>query len=623
MMPQTQDIPGLIQSGLAHLLSQRLPEAERDFQLVVAREPGHAQSLLALGVIAWQLQSHAVALGYARRLVAIAPKPAAHHLLLARVLRDLGQLPSAIAAFRMALRRDTADNQARFELALVLTDAGLLEDAALCYRTALRHDPNFFAGHYNLGNVLTKLNRAAEAIPCYQAALALQPNHPHAQNNLADALRRTGQGAEAEARYRSLIEQHPDIVDGHYNLGTLLLKSGRFTEAAAQFQAVLELQDDHRDARNNLGTALIESGHYIAAETCLRQLAERHGGEARPLTNLGVALRGVGKVDEAEACFIEALKRAPESNEARYNLATTLLQTGRLQEGWRHYEARWHESTMPPRPFKQLRWAGQPLGDQVLLLHAEQGFGDTLQFCRYVRMVAPQARVILEIQKPLAKLLQRSLAGIEQIVIRGGRLPAFDYHCPLLSLPLVHDTALATIPAAIPYLVPDPAKIAQWQERLAPLPGLRVGIVWRGNQAYADSKLKRDLDPHYLGALAEIRGVSFVSIQKDLSPAEQTQITGILPMVDWTAELHDFDDTAALIAGLDLVLAVDTAVVHLAGALGRPTWLLNRFDPCWRWLRDRTDSPWYPGLRQFRQATSGGWQGVIDDAKAALAACIR
>jgi tetratricopeptide (TPR) repeat protein len=619
-MRQTQDIAGLVQSGLAHLMSERLLEAERDFKQVVARQPAHAQSLLALGIIAWQQQNHVAALAYAKRLVGIAPNPAAHHLLLARVLRDQGQLPPAIASYRLALRRDTADNQARFELALALTDSGHLEDAVLCYRTALRHDPSFVAGHYNLGNLLVRLNRAPESIPCYQTALTLQPDHPHADNNLADALFRAGHLAAAEAHYRGLIDRHPDMIDAHYNLGTMLLKTARFAEASAQFQAVLALQADHRDAMNNLGTALIESGQYRAAETCLRQLAERHGSDARPLTNLGVALRGVGKVQEAEACFTEALAQMPESNEARYNLATTLLQTGRLQDGWLPYEARWHQATMPPRPFKQPRWDGQPLGEKIVLLHAEQGFGDTLQFCRYVPRAAHRARIILEIQKPLLGLLKRSFPGVDRIIVRGESLPKFDYHCPLLSLPLVFDTTLATIPADIPYLTPDPGKAANWQQRLARLPGLRVGVVWRGNQAYADSKMKRDLNPTYLAPLADLPNVSFVSLQKDLSPAEQTEIAQILPMTDWTIELHDFDDTAALIAGLDLGLAVDTAVVHLAGALGRPAWLLNRFDPCWRWLRDRDDSPWYPGLRQFRQTEPGGWPHVIAQAKAALAA---
>ena len=622
-MLQTQDIASLVQSGLDHLISERLPEAECDFKQVVARQPGHAQSLLALGVITWQQRDLDAALAYAKRLVAIAPNAAAHHLLLARVLRDLGQLPGAIAAFRTALRRDTADNQARFELALVLTDTGLLEDAVLCYRTALRHDPDLFAGHYNLGNVLVRLNRSADAIACYRDALRLRPGHPQVANNLADALFRTGHRVEAETRYRDLIVDHPDMVDAPYNLGTLLLKGGRFAEAAAQFETVLTLRPDHRDATNNLGTALIETGQYRAAETCLRSVVAQHPGEARLLTNLGVALRGVGKVEEAEACFTEALDHAPKSNEARYNLATTLLQTGRLQAGWKSYEARWHQSTMPLRPFKQPRWQGQDLGRQTLLLHAEQGFGDTLQFCRYVRMAAPRARIVLEIQRPLRTLLARSFPQIDKIVVRGDKLPDFDYHAPLLSLPLIYDTALDTIPADIPYLIPDAAKAALWHQRLDQLPGLRVGLVWRGNQAYADSKMKRDMDPNYLRALSDVDKISFVSLQKDLSPAEQDHITQTLPLTDWTSELHDFDDTAALIAGLDLVLAVDTAVVHLAGALGRPAWLLNRFDPCWRWLRDRDDSPWYPTLRQFRQTTPGAWQGVIDEAKAALIARAR
>ena len=618
-MAQHGGVAALCEAGLAHLAAGQLAEAERSFAGVIAREPRHLQGVLALGVIAWQQQRQPAALSYARKAAAIAPKLPVGHLLLARVLRESNRLPDAIAAFRAGLRLSPADNPARLELAQVLADAGLPEDAAPEYRLALGRDPSNAAGHYNLGNLMLRLGQPGEAAQCYQAALVLQPANRHCRNNLATALRQLGRLEEAEREYRDLAEQCPDMVEAHYNLGNVLFEKGRFAEAVPVFRQALLLRPSHPDAANNLGSALIELGDYPAAKHCLQQAVKLQPLEARPRSNLGAALREMGQVTEAEACFRQALQLAGDKVPARNNLATTLLQTGRLQEGWAWYESRWQTPTLPPRAFSQPLWQGEGLGGQVLLLHAEQGMGDTLQFCRYVRLAAQQARVVLEVQPPLRRLLARSMPETVQVVARGGNLPQFDRHCPLLSLPRLFGTTLETIPADIPYLAPEPAEIVAWQERLAALPGRRVGLVWRGNQAFADAKRKRDMDPAYLSFLAGLPGVSFVSLQKDGDAEAQATAQSLLPMTDWTAELTDFAQTAALVAGLDLVIGVDTAVIHLAGALGRPVWLLNRFDPCWRWLRERDDSPWYPTLRQFRQPAIGDWASVMRAVQAALA----
>ena len=611
-------VAALCEAGLAHLAAGRLAEAEHSFSGVQQHEPRHLQSMLALGVIAWQQGRHPAALSRARQAAALAPKLPAAHLLLARVLRESGLLADAVTAFRTALRLAPADNAARFELAQLLADVASPEEAALCYRTALRHDPANAGGHYNLGNLLLRLGRTEEALSCYQAALVSQPGHRHAQNNLAACLSRLGRPAEAEQQYRTLAVRYPDMVEAHYNLGNLLFDTGRFADAAAAFRTALGLWPDHPDAANNLGSALIELGDYAGAEQCLRQAVHRQPGQAVPRSNLGAALREMGQVAEAEACFTAALDLAGNTVPARNNLATTLLQTGRLREGWALYETRWETPSLPPRPFTEPLWQGEPLGDGVLLLHAEQGMGDTLQFCRYVRMAATRARVVLEVQPPLQRLLARSLPGVEQVISRGERLPRFSRHCPLLSLPRIFVTTLDSIPAEIPYLSPDPAEAAAWHERLAALPGLRIGLAWRGNQAFADAKRKRDMGPAFLAALRGLPGISFVSLQKDLPAEVAAAAQRVLPMADWTPEFNDFAQTAALVAGLDLVIAVDTAVIHLAGALGRPAWLLNRFDPCWRWLRDREDSPWYPTLRQFRQPAIGDWAGVMEQVAVAL-----
>jgi hypothetical protein len=258
----------------------------------------------------------------------------------------------------------------------------------------------------------------------------------------------------------------------------------------------------------------------------------------------------------------------------------------------------------------------------VLLLHAEQGLGDTLQFCRYAPLAAARARVVLEVQAPLARLLS-SLPGVSQVIARGEALPAFDAQAPLLSLPRAFGTTIETVPARVPYLAADPDQAAAWGRRLAALPGLKVGLCWAGEPRAGFPELaaidaRRSISLAALAPLAKVAGVSFVSLQKGAPAAQAADPPPPMALFDYTAELADFADTAALVENLDLVISVDTSVAHLAGAMARPVWLLNRFDTCWRWLLDRQDSPWYPTLRLFRQTTPGDWTSVIADLRQAL-----
>jgi hypothetical protein len=285
------------------------------------------------------------------------------------------------------------------------------------------------------------------------------------------------------------------------------------------------------------------------------------------------------------------------------------LLAGRYEEGWEGAAWCWRRpGTLSPHAFAQPEWDGVPVGEAGLLLHAEQGSGDTIQMARFVAQVAAGSRVVLLVQPGLERLMAR-LSGVSCAVSRGEDLPAFEAQFALMNLPGLLGTRVDTIPADVPYLSADPAETAHWRARLAGLPGLRVGLVWAGSPAYR-SDARRSIAPERLRVLADVPGVSFVSLQLGGRPA--------FPMQDWTGEIRDFCDTAALIAGLDLVISVDTAVAHLAGALGRPVWLLNRFDPCWRWLLGRDDSPWYPTMRQFRQTAPGDWAGVLAAVRDAL-----
>jgi len=300
-----------------------------------------------------------------------------------------------------------------------------------------------------------------------------------------------------------------------------------------------------------------------------------------------------------------------------------LLRNQQFEEGWKEFEWRLQTKRMIRRlgRFSAPLWNGEPIGDSIILLHADEGLGDTLQFCRYVPQIAASARTVLEVQPPLVRLLSRLLGPIE-IIARGDPLPAFDLHCPLMSLPRAVRTTLDTIPATSPYLEADPADVAHWRERLAGLARLRVGLCWAGGRSRYLSQIatdrRRSITLDTLAPLGEISGVQFISLQKGPPAAEAARPPHGMELHDFTEDLHDFADTAALKDSLDLVISVDTSIAHLAGALGKPVWLLNRFDTCFRWLQNRDDSPWYPSLRQFRQPAPGDWRSVISRTRGAL-----
>jgi len=522
----------------------RLAQAEDALRQATAAKPDHAQAFHLLGVIAHQRGFNA---------------QAADHI-------------------RMAISWDAAQASYRCNLGVVLDELGQFEEAEASLRAALRLRPEYPEALNNLGKVLTERGRPAQAEESLRAALALRPDSRDALNNLGNALSDLGRAQEAEDTLRRALRLQPDTPDALNNLGVALSQLGRSSEAEASFQAALRLRPDYPDAHSNLG----------AAQFDLRRLAE------------------------AEASYRQALRLRPDFVDARRNLACLALITGRYAEGWEENEWRWKTKHMAPavRNFPAPLWGGEAIGGRVILLHAEQGLGDTLQFCRYAPLIEAGAKVVLEVQAPLVRLLSR-MPGVAQIVARGEALPSFDLHCPLMSLPRAFGTRLETIPAA-PYLAAEPADAAMWRERLSGLVGLKVGLVWAGEPraGFADLEAidaRRSMALATLGPLAEAPGVSFVSLQKGKSATQAAVPPPAMSLVDHTADLKDFADTAALIDNLDLVISVDTSVAHLAGGMGKPVWLLNRFDTCWRWLLDRDDSPWYPTLRQFRQPSPGDW----------------
>lgn len=466
--------------------------------------------------------------------------------------------------------------------------------------------------------------RLGEAAQGYRTVLAAEPHNIDALHLLGVVARMGGQPAQGAQMIGLALARDPDFPEAHSNLGNCLRDMGRLDDALAACDRALALKPDYADGLSNKANCLRDLGCWDEAEACYRQALALAPDHAQAWANLGVALREMGRLDEALAAYDKALALAPDHAEARANRAVILLLQGRLAEGFEAYEARLHspEFAAIGRDWTGPLWDGSPLAGRTLAIHAEQGFGDTLQFCRYLPLVKQLGGRIIFMVPVELKTLLASLSGVDILLAKGEAVPPYDVHVPLLSLPHLLGTTLDTIPADTPYLAAEPGKVAQWGARLGASDGRRVGLVWAGSprHRHAAARLvdrRRSLPLGQFAGLGQVAGCAFVSLQKGEAAGQAASAP--FALADHSAELHDFSDTAALVASLDLVITVDTAMAHLAGALGVPVWVLSRFDGCWRWLAGRDDSPWYPTLRLFRQERAGDWDGVLGRVAASLA----
>jgi tetratricopeptide (TPR) repeat protein len=560
----------------------RLAEAEVLYREALALDPSHAHSLALLGLLAHQTGRLALAEASLQQAISLCPEVAGYHCSLANALVAQGRLAEAVAGFTRALVLDPQHLETWNNLGSTLKAQGRLAEAAACFRRALALRPEFPELHFNLANVLAALGQVEPAIASFGEALQRRPAYPEAHNNLGLAYAGLGQAEAAAACYHKALAARPDYADALTNLGNTLRLQGQLDQAADCHHRAIACRPQHPDTYVNLANVLHEQRKFAAAEACCRQ----------------------------------ALRISPDLVAAHNNLALVLLAQGKFAEGWQEHEWRSQMTKVlgERRSFAQPQWRGEPAAGRTLLLHAEQGFGDTLQFCRYATLAAARGlRVVMEVQPPLVRLL-RGLDGVAQVLARGEALPPFDLHCPMMSMPLAFGTTPETIPASAAYLHADADSATQWAERVArlPAPGLRVGLVWASGLRSHNAELaaiyrRKSLDhPDRMRPVLATPGVSFFSLQKDgpEAPAD-------LPLHGFMHEMADFADTAALACNLDLVISVDTAVAHLAGALGVPVWLLAPFDACWRWPDGRIDNPWYPSLRVYRQRRAGDWDPVI------------
>jgi tetratricopeptide (TPR) repeat protein len=638
-----------------------LAEAETVYRQILLIAPGHVECLRLLGVIFLQRGNHAAAIECFDAALKIDPDNTFALNGRGLVLMAINRLDEALASYDRAvtLKPDFADAlanrgdvlhlQGRLDDALSSYDQAVAsrpdnvvalisrgnvfkalqrrEDALQSYEMALLTDPNSAQAHANRASVLCELGLFVEALAACEKALAIRAEiaEVHAiRGNALFALRRH---QEALASYDAALTLRPDLADAHYNRGIVLHELRQLDEAVASYDRALTFCPRHAEAHFNRGNAMHLLRRFDEALDSYDRALAVQVGRAEVVNNRGATLHEMNRHDEALLDYERAAALQPDFADARYNGALCRLALGDYHRGWQEHEWRWQSTVLKhaKRSFPQPLWLG---ADQIegksILLHDEQGLGDTIQFCRYAPLVSERgARVVLQVQKPLLELM-RSLHGDITVGVRDDPLPHVDLHCPLLSLPLAFATEVQTIPSLLPYLSANPAKVRFWRERLGAQSKPRVGVAWAGNPrkelpgaSHIDAQ--RSLVFAQLAPLLHLNGCQFYSLQKGDDAVQQMRAHPLRQaMTDWTDELFDFADTAALIENLDLVISVDTSVAHLAGALGKPVWLLNRYNTCWRWLLDREDSPWYPTLRQFRQDASRGWDPVIGRVAAAL-----
>ena len=565
------------QQAVAHHQAGRLDEAARCYERVLARDPRHSEALQLLGLITLNQRNPARAVELIRRSIELNPKSLAAHANLGASYRTLGQRELALA----------------------------------CYESAVSLSPDYAEGWVQTGNLLGELGQVRESLARYDKALAIEPNHPGALNNRGTSLRRLGQPEQALACFDAILAREPQRHDARLNRGAVLLELGRDAAALTEFDTVVAAQPEHGLAWSNRGFALMRLGRDDEAVLAVERATTLAPQYPPAWVNRGTVMLALARYAEARAAFNRALELVPTLAEARFNLANVDLVERHFSDGWQGFEARWSSRHHESRRHTDVPvWhGGAPLDGKRVLLWHEQGLGDTLQFCRYSRdITARGATAVLEVQPALKRLLAQSLPGVE-VIATGEPAGACDLAVPLMSLPLALRVPIATQQPEPAYLHPDPALVAEWAARLgARSTRLRVGLAISGNAAHRNDTNRSIALSAFAPVLNLVDGVILQKGLRDEDARALAQYPGTRYVGD---AITDFSDTAAAIAQCDLVICADTSVAHLAGALGKPVWVLLPSNPDWRWQLERNDSPWYASATLFRQAKKGDWSSVL------------
>lgn len=578
--PKAFNVPQAIQQALDFHRKGKLAEAEKLYADVLVVRPDYFEALHMLGLLKLHNGDPAGALRLMLQALAARPKSPEVLLNYATVLNALGRDDEALAALDQVLSIKRRSVEA----------------------------------HNNRGALLEKMGRDVEALEAIDRVLEIKPSHADGLYNRGSVLRKLGRHAEALKSFDRLLTIKPDYFKAHNNRGIALDALGRLEDALASYDRALALAPDFAEALNNRGNILQKLGRHADAVTSYDRAIAAKPDFPEVLNNRGRSLAFLGCHQEALASTSRAVALKPSYIDAQWNEGLLLLRLGQFTHGWKQYEWRFQrgEGLKKLRTFPRPKWLGEsPVAGKTILIHHEQGLGDTIQFARYVTLLAEQgARVIFEVQPPLKSLLAQLARPNIQVIGRGDAIPDFDMYCPLMSLPLAFRTELDAIPPATPYLTVAADRIAQWNDRLPKRKALRVGLVWSGNAVHGDDH-NRSVALSRVAPLFDLPNIQFISLQKELREADAQLLAADGRIVDLGRDFGDFQDTAAAVAAVDLVISVDTSVAHLAGALGKPVWVLLPFCPDWRWLLDRDDSPWYPTARLFRQPGIGDWESVM------------
>jgi tetratricopeptide (TPR) repeat protein len=635
----TLDMPAPIsalEQALIHQREGRLSDAEAIYRAMLIENPNHADANHQLGLLAMQLGQPHVALAYI--IAALSGNPENSHYWLSYIevliMTDQGEVArpllakeqqrglNLVACQALALKLENLlPNEPAVEeinlLASLFNEGRYSEVVSLAQQITMRFPLHGF-GWKVLGAALKLLNQNTAAVSAMQISVEVAPNDAQAHNNLGITQLELGLKAEAEGHFRQAIQIQPDWAEAHNNLGSTLQETGRLQEAKVSQLTALRLKPNFAEALNNLGNTLLQMDQLEEAGKYCLQALEIDPGRLEAYNNLASIQHKLGKLDEAETYARHALELNPQFAAAHYNLSLILLQSGQYADGWKEYEYRWEGGTpksAPPKSDLPL-WTGQPLKGSRILIFAEQGLGDTIQFSRYLALLEEEMKcsVSVVVDGALIKLLRHSFPAVEFLQNIPTDQSGWHYHCPLLSLPRVFQTTLDNLPNITPYLIPEPLGVAHWGKKITdlslPATAQKIGLVWKPGSRMQNAPL-RSLALQQLAPLFSLSNCQFFSAQ--IEPcAEKAVWVNSGRLIDWGAEFTDFNETAAFLMNMDTVISVDTAVAHLAGALGRPTWLLNRHAGEWRWLHQREDSPWYPTMRIFTQKMAGDWQQVVD-----------
>jgi tetratricopeptide (TPR) repeat protein len=576
--PPSAYLTSLIDAALEAHQAGRLDAAEPFYREALALDPAHAKALHYFGVLQHQRGDH----GFAAELMS------------------------------EALKLDRTDAACWSNRGLVAAALGHLDEAMICYDQALQLQPDFADARNNFGIALQSQGALEEAIGQYRLALTVNPALIDAHLNLGTALGKLGRYDEALACYQTVIGLDPQSAEAHFNAGNARNAQGDHNAAIASFERALALRSDYAEAHVNLGSLIGKPGDYAGAETHYR-----HAVALKPnptnLVCLGGSLGAQGRLDEEEGFYRHALALDPDYADAHQNLAWLLLKRGDYKQGWAEFAKRWRKHDYEALAVPGVaEWHGEPLDGRRLLLVGEQGFGDHFQFLRYVRVLEQLgATVDIRVREPLLPLVER-IPGVQR-AFSGKPDRQYDFWVPMMSVPSCLGTELSTIPADMPYVFADKAKIKSWRKRVetAGKSRRKVGLVWSGNPTFGNDRY-RSMTLADLSTLSELNEVAWYALQKGAAHDQLAAAPEAFRAHDFTTDLHSFDDTAALIMNLDLVIAVDTGVAHLAAALGKPVWMLLPANSDWRWLETRNDSPWYPAMKLFRQAMLGDWAPVVE-----------